>query len=130
VPGLAAKPVIDIAITVASLDAVREHGVPEIEAMGYLFWAENPDPDDLFFVKGLPPHAERRSHHLHITLPGGRYDDRLRFRDRLRADAVIAQRYAVLKQELAARFSSDREAYTRAKTEFILTVLHGSANSF
>lgn len=81
-------------------------------------------------MKGLPPHAERRSHHLHITLPGGRYDDRLRFRDRLRADAVIAQRYAVLKQELAARFSSDREAYTRAKTEFILTVLHGSANSF
>jgi GrpB-like predicted nucleotidyltransferase (UPF0157 family) len=43
VPGLAAKPVIDIAITVVSLDAVREHGVPEIEALGYLFWAENPD---------------------------------------------------------------------------------------
>ena len=92
--------------------------------MGYLFWAENPDPDDLFFVKGLPLHAERRSHHLHITLPGERFDERLRFRDRLRSDAAIAQRYAVLKQELATRFSSDREAYTRAKTEFILTVLH------
>jgi GrpB-like predicted nucleotidyltransferase (UPF0157 family) len=129
VPGLAAKPVIDIAITVVSLDAVREHGVPEIEALGYLFWAENPDPDDLFFVKGLPPHAERRSHHIHITLPGERFDDRLRFRDRLRAETATAQCYAVLKQELAARFSSDREAYTRAKTEFILTVLHGPADN-
>jgi GrpB-like predicted nucleotidyltransferase (UPF0157 family) len=129
VPGLAAKPVIDIAITVESLDAVRERGVPEIEASGYLFWAENPDPDDLFFVKGLPPHAKRRSHHLHITLPGERFEERLRFRDRLRSDAAIAQRYAVLKQELAARFSSDREAYTRAKAEFILTVLHGPVDN-
>ena len=124
VPGLAAKPVIDIAISLVSLDQVREQGVPELEALGYLFWAENPEPDDLFFVKGLPPYAERRSHHLHITLPGERFDERLRFRDRLRSDAAIVQRYAVLKQELATRFSSDREAYTRAKTEFILTVLH------
>jgi GrpB-like predicted nucleotidyltransferase (UPF0157 family) len=123
VPGLAAKPVIDIAISLVSLDQVREQGVPELEALGYLFWAENPDPDDLFFVNGLPPYADRRSHHLHITLPGERFDERLRFRDRLRSDAAIAQRYAVLKQELATRFSSDREAYTRAKTEFILTVL-------
>jgi GrpB-like predicted nucleotidyltransferase (UPF0157 family) len=44
VPGLAAKPVIDIAITVASLDAVREHGVPEIEAMGYLFGQKTQTP--------------------------------------------------------------------------------------
>ena len=124
VPGLAAKPVIDIAISLMSLDQVREQGVPELEALGYLFWAENPDPDDLFFVKDLPPYAERRSHHLHITLSGERFDQRLRFRDRLRSDAAIAQRYAVLKQELATRFSSDREAYTRAKTEFILTLLH------
>ena len=124
VPGLAAKPVIDIAISLMSLDQVREQGVPELEALGYLFWAENPDPDDLFFVKSLPPHVERRSHHLHITLSGERFDQRLRFRDRLRPDAAIAQRYTVLKQELATRFSSDREAYTRAKTKFILTVLH------
>ena len=48
VPGLAAKPVIDIAISLVSLDQVREQGVPELEALGYLFWAENPDPDDLF----------------------------------------------------------------------------------
>jgi GrpB-like predicted nucleotidyltransferase (UPF0157 family) len=123
VPGLAGKPVIDIAITVVSLDAVREHGVPNIEALGYLFWAENPDSDDLFFVKGLPPHTDRRTHHLHVTLPGARFSERLRFRDKLRADAGLAQRYAVLKRELAARFSSDREVYTRAKTAFIVAVL-------
>jgi GrpB-like predicted nucleotidyltransferase (UPF0157 family) len=122
VPGLAGKPVIDIAITVVSLDAVREHGVPQIEALGYLFWAENPDSEDLFLVKGLPPHTDRRTHHL-VTLPGACFNQRLRFRDRLRDDAGLAQRYAVLKQELAARFSSDREAYTRAKTAFIVAVL-------
>ena len=123
VPGLAGKPAIDIAITVVSLDAVREHGVPKIEALGYLFWAENPDSDDLFFVKGLPPNTDRRTHHLHVTLPGARFNERLRFRDKLRADAGLAQRYAVLKRELAARFSSDREVYTRAKTAFIVAVL-------
>jgi GrpB-like predicted nucleotidyltransferase (UPF0157 family) len=48
VPELAAKPVIDIAISLVSLDQVREQGVPELEALGYLFWAENPDPDDFF----------------------------------------------------------------------------------
>jgi hypothetical protein len=60
-----------------SLDAVREHGVPKIEAFGYLFWAENPDSDDLFFVKGLPPNTDRRTHHLHVTLPGARFNERL-----------------------------------------------------
>ncbi len=128
VPGLAAKPVIDIAITVASLDVVREQGVPEIESLGYLFWAENPDPHDFFFVKGLSPHSPQRSHHLHITLPGPRFDDRVRFRDRLRSDPEIAQRYATLKKAVVARLSADREAYTLAKTEFILRVLHGPAS--
>jgi GrpB-like predicted nucleotidyltransferase (UPF0157 family) len=123
VPGLAAKPVIDIAATIVCLDAVRKRGVPALEALGHLFWADNPDPDELFFVKGLPPRAGRRTHHLHITLPGARFDERLRFRDRLRADQDLAQRYAILKQDLAARFISDREAYTRAKTDFIMAVL-------
>jgi GrpB-like predicted nucleotidyltransferase (UPF0157 family) len=126
VPGLLAKPVIDIAITVVSLDAVREHGIEPLDSLGYLFWAENPDPDDLFFVRGLPPRAHRRTHHLHISLPGSRFEERVQFRNRLRGDAGLAQRYADLKQELAARHSSDREAYTRAKTEFIVEALSRS----
>jgi GrpB-like predicted nucleotidyltransferase (UPF0157 family) len=114
---------------VISLDAVRERGIAALGLLGYLFWAENPDLDDLFFVRGLPPRAEKRTHHLHITLPGPRFDERVRFRNRLRGDAGLAQRYADLKQELAARFSSDREAYTRAKTEFIVEVLDESVNN-
>jgi GrpB-like predicted nucleotidyltransferase (UPF0157 family) len=129
VPGLPAKPVIDIAITVVSLDAVRERGIAALGLLGYLFWAENPDLDDLFFVRGLPPRAEKRTHHLYITLPGPRFDERVRLRNRLRGDAGLAQRYADLKQELAARFPSDREAYTRAKTEFIVEVLDESVNN-
>jgi GrpB-like predicted nucleotidyltransferase (UPF0157 family) len=126
VPGLPAKPVIDIAITGVSLEAVREHGIEALDSLGYLFWAENPDPDDLFFVRGLPPRAIHRTHHLHITLPGSRFDERVQFRNRLRGDAGLAQRYANLKQELVARFSSDREAYTQAKTGFIAEALNRS----
>jgi GrpB-like predicted nucleotidyltransferase (UPF0157 family) len=123
VPGLVAKPVIDIAATVALLDAVRERGIGALESLGYLFWAKNPDPEDLFFVQGLPPRAVRRTHHLHISEPGARFEVRLRFRDTLRADAGVAQRYAALKQILSARYASDREAYTEAKTAFIVAVL-------
>jgi GrpB-like predicted nucleotidyltransferase (UPF0157 family) len=123
VPGLAAKPVIDIAATVPALDDLRRRGIAALVALGYCFWAENPDPGELFFVRGLPPHGARRTHHLHITEPGERFARRLRFRDRLRADAEMAQRYAALKRNLAAHFAADREAYTEAKTDFITAAL-------
>ena len=123
VPGLAAKPVIDIAATVTSLNLARERGIEALEALGYLFWPNTPDADELFFVKGRPPRAPRRTHHLHIAEPGAAFEDPLRFRNILRADAAIAQRYAALKRELAGRYRHDREAYTKAKTAFVAAIL-------
>ena len=71
VPGMAAKPVIDILIAVRSLAAARAEAVGPLEGLGYAFWADNPARDRMFFVRGLPP-APRRTHHVHMTEPGGR----------------------------------------------------------
>ncbi|HZT87139.1 MAG TPA: GrpB family protein [Stellaceae bacterium] len=123
VPGLAAKPVIDIAVTVRSVHAARERVVPALAAVGYQFWEDNPDPEHLFFVKGLPPRASRRTHHLHVVEPGPWFDDSVRFRDILRRDPTAARSYEALKRDLAQRHGSDREAYTEAKSTFVAVIL-------
>jgi GrpB-like predicted nucleotidyltransferase (UPF0157 family) len=72
------------------------------------------------------PDPARRTHHLHLVPVGSqRYRDELDFRDRLRRDPQIAGRYALLKRELAKRYGDDREAYTEAKSAFVLAVLGG-----
>lgn len=123
IPGMPAKPVIDILATVTDLDAARARLVGPLESAGYAFWADNPDADRLFFVKGLPPSAPRRTHHLHIMEPGPAALRHIAFRDHLRADRADAARYAALKTDLAARFADDREAYTEAKGTFVAGIL-------
>jgi GrpB-like predicted nucleotidyltransferase (UPF0157 family) len=66
------------------------------------------------------PHPSRRTHHLHLVpTDSSRFRDELAFRDRLRSDPRIAEEYAALKRDLAARFTDDREAYTDGKAGFI-----------
>jgi len=120
VPGMAAKPIIDILIAVSSLAWAKTSMVEPITGLGYLYWAENPKSDRMFFVKGMPPHGERRTHHVHITEPDGEmWRRRLRFRDYLRANPGEARCYEALKRQLAARYPGDRERYTDAKTEYV-----------
>ena len=123
VPGLAAKPVIDLLVGVQPLDAAREKAVPVLTGMGYAYWADNPDDTArLFFVKGLPP-APHRTHHVHMVEPNSPLWERLLFRDYLRTHANARDDYAALKRRLAAQFPDDREAYTNAKTDFIQAVM-------
>ena len=131
VPGLSAKPIIDLLVAVRSLAVARQRGIPALKALGYAYWRDDPAPDRLFFVKGLPPNGPR-THHVHMVEPGVSHDprlgqfaftDRLLFRDVLRADPEEAQRYEDLKRELAAQFPDDREAYTNGKTEYIYGVM-------
>jgi GrpB-like predicted nucleotidyltransferase (UPF0157 family) len=120
VPGLAAKPIIDILIAVGALARAKATIVEPIGGLGYVYWADNPKPDRMFFVKGMPPYGERRTHHVHITEPGGEmWQRRLKFRDYLRSNAAEARRYEALKYQLAERYPDDREAYTDAKTGFV-----------
>ena len=116
IPNLPAKPVIDILIIVADV-SVWPRVVAPLSSLGYIYWAENPRTDRMFFVKGMPPFGRRRSHHVHIRTPADVKE--LDFRDWLREHPADAARYAKVKRELAERFKSDREAYTEAKGEFI-----------
>ena len=126
VPGLEAKPLLDILIQVASREDWPRLVEP-IESLGYLYWASNPDQDTLYFVKGLPPAAQRRTHHIHVF--DKERTAELDFRDLLRRDPGVAQRYVALKRELAAKYRYDRKAYTDSKAEFIHGVLKDAGPS-
>ncbi len=120
VPGLDAKAIIDIMVTVQKLDFARDCIAPLAE-LGYIFVDHPQNIDRRFFKKGTP-----RTHHLHIVESGSDAEWRhLAFRDALRADNPLRNDYAALKKELAERFKNDRPAYTDAKTEFIEGVLRG-----
>lgn len=123
IPGMPAKPIIDILMAVPAVEAARASAVLPLGALGYAFWSENPKRDRLFFVKGLPPSAPRRTHHVHMCEAGSEMWQRLLFRDHLRTHPEEAARYAALKHGLAARHREDREAYTAAKTDYVEAVL-------
>ncbi|MEO8884039.1 MAG: GrpB family protein [Devosia sp.] len=114
IPGIAAKPVIDIIVLVADL-AEGHAAVPALEATGYSFWRDNPDKSKLYLVRGLP----NRTHNLHIHADAEEVRRHLLFRDHLRADPAARDAYQALKQELAIRYRTDREAYSKAKSAFV-----------
>ncbi len=114
VPGLLAKPIIDI---VALVDDLNEPIAALIDR-GYQYpWAFNGTLAHRRFL--CYPTASHRTHHLHLVDDRAELDRRLYFRDRLRADSALASEYVALKRALAARYPEDREAYTDAKAPFI-----------
>jgi len=119
VPGLEAKPIIDILVGVRSLETARGCFEP-LADLGYLYAPYLPDEMHWF----CKPDPARRTHHLHLVPFGSpRYLNELAFRDRLRADPRLAADYAALKRRLAERHRDDREAYTEAKSRFIQQAL-------
>ncbi len=118
VPGLAAKPILDIMVGVRRL-ADSERCVEPLDALGYEFRGDGGIPDHLFFRKGQP-----RTHHLHMVEHRSAFwNDHISFRDRLRGEADLARRYGELKQRLATEYRTRRADYTEAKTPFIQAVL-------
>ena len=115
VPGLAAKPVIDMIALVQDLDAPI---AALVQSAGYQYPpAFNATLAHRRFL--CYPTAEHRTHHLHLVDDAGELQRRLSFRDRLRADRSLALEYAALKRALAERCGDDREAYTDAKEAFV-----------
>lgn len=123
IKGLTAKPIIDILVAVRSVQEAREVAVSPMESLGYAFWADNPKRDRLFFVKGLPPDAPQRTHHVHMTELNSEMWEQLLFRDYLRIHPEEASRYGALKLELMERYRDDREAYTGAKSAYIEEIM-------
>jgi GrpB-like predicted nucleotidyltransferase (UPF0157 family) len=123
VPGLSAKPIIDILIAVRSLPEAQATFVEALRSLDYVFWTDNPKKDRMFFVKGMPPFGSRRSHHVHVTEPHAEMWQRLAFRDYLRSHPEEAGIYERLKRRLAAKHPTDREAYTDAKSAYVESVM-------
>ncbi len=118
VPGLAAKPIIDIIPGVRDL-SIGELCIEPLERLGYEYLGEVGIPGRFYFRKGDP-----RTHHLHLVQHGSEFWERhIRFRDLLRADPEVARQYDALKRELAVKYRTDRLAYTEAKTPFIESAL-------
>ncbi|MDP8913554.1 MAG: GrpB family protein [Pseudomonadota bacterium] len=118
VPGLPAKPILDILAGIgAPIDVATI--AEALAPLGYEHapWAGVPGHE--VFGKGEP-----RTHLLHVVpLHGNAWKRMLAFRDALRKDAALAADYALLKQELAVRYPQSRPAYTEGKSAFVETVL-------
>jgi GrpB-like predicted nucleotidyltransferase (UPF0157 family) len=125
VPGLAAKPIIDALLIPADGEWPQERIRAALTRLGYVHWDANPNPQHLFFVKGMPPFGTRRTHHVHVR-PWVDAAPILTFRDRLRARPELARAYERLKQTLVACYPTDREAYTQGKDAFVAAVLAGN----
>ena len=126
VPGMPAKPIIDILAAVAGYDDFPTV-VRDLEKIGYLYTPESEadDPDRRVFRKGPDDMTRPRTHHLHVTEVGSHYWQRIvAFRDHLRRTPAAAAAYAELKQGLAAEYAREPRSYTAGKHEFVATVEH------
>jgi GrpB-like predicted nucleotidyltransferase (UPF0157 family) len=121
VPDLPAKPILDIAVAVRTLDVIPDM-VERLTGIGYIYRGDGGDDGGHLFVR--EPEPDIRTVHVHVVETGNyQWKDYLAFRDMLREDADVRKRYADVKLDLAKRFPDDRKSYTAAKDEFIREVL-------
>jgi len=122
IPGLISKSSIDILLEV-SKETKNQSIIDCFISLGYHFIPrpENPAPH-MMFVLGYTPEGFRgQAVHVHVRYPGDWHE--IRFRDYLRAHPESCKEYAKLKQELAVQYRNDRDGYTDAKEEFILSCI-------
>ena len=120
VPELAAKPIVDIQVSVADIGAADRYR-PALQGLDYRFLDDPVFPDYPFFRK---PRSGPPEFHVHVCEAGGAQEARhLAFRDRLRADADARREYEALKRRLAAEYGQDRLGYVEAKRAFIEALL-------
>ena len=118
VPGLSAKPILDILVG-TSEPLMAPPFIAALAPLGYDYAPHAGVPEHLVFGKGAA-----RTHLVHVVVyEGPAWHHALRFRDRLRADPVLAAEYDLLKQRLAAAYPIDRARYTAEKSAFIHRVL-------
>jgi GrpB-like predicted nucleotidyltransferase (UPF0157 family) len=116
VPGLAAKPILDLQMSVTAIEP-RGRYVPRLERLVYLFVPDPESPGLHLFAK---PAERPRSHHLHVCEAGSEHEFRhLAVRDYLRSHPDEAASYAVIKLEAVKRAPQDRLSYIEAKEEYV-----------
>ncbi|HEX8734652.1 MAG TPA: GrpB family protein [Pyrinomonadaceae bacterium] len=121
IPGLVAKPIIDIMVGVRDLSGVEKFLRAPLEKIGYEYRGEAGIAGRRYFRKG---DFAVSTHHLTIAEKGGVIWRRhILFRDYLRANEAAARSYNELKKNLAIKFKDRREDYTNAKTGFVEEIL-------
>jgi GrpB-like predicted nucleotidyltransferase (UPF0157 family) len=125
IPGLSAKPIVDMLVEVTLLEETKTRIAPVLEGQGYdYFWrathGEDGPPFYAWFIKRNS--AGIRTHHVHMIESDFEHWDRLLFRDYLIAHPETAREYEALKLRLADNYPNDRIAYTNGKTEFVVRV--------
>ncbi len=128
VPGLAAKPIIDMMAGVTSLDEARL-AIGPLTRRGYVHTEHRPCA--LYFYMPSPGDPKIHTHHWHLTEPGSDlWRERLAFRDTLRSDLALIAEYQQLKNDLAQRSADGAEPYTATdKRAFVASVLARSGIS-
>jgi GrpB-like predicted nucleotidyltransferase (UPF0157 family) len=123
VPGLAAKPIIDLLVTVHSLAEARTRSIEPLAVLGYTYLPENESwlPEEMMFRKGVPGPW---THHAHVMEPSSpRRDELILTRNYLCRHPEKAGAYAELKKALAGRFGHDIAGYRAAKSPFLRALL-------
>ena len=123
VPGLCAKPVIDVLVGVTGLESI-ESRVASLRELGFRYRPEHEIeiPDRRYFVREPGRHLRVQ---VHAVAHGSTlWLNHIAFREALRRDAGLAAEYASLKRTLAIQHARDKAAYTRAKAPFIQHALH------
>ncbi len=119
VPGLAAKPILDLQLSVDAIADLERYAEP-LQALGYLFAPAPESPDLHFFAK---PPERPRTHHVHVCEAGSDHELRhLALRDYLRTHADEAERYAALKRRVTERHPRDRLAYIAGKHDHLTSL--------
>ena len=121
VPGLSAKPIIDMLVEVKSLDETKKRIVPILEFEGYEYlWRPTIGDQPPFYAWFIKRNSKGdRTHHIHLVEADSELWTRLFFRDYLRDFPAEAKRYDTLKKSLAKRYAHDRIEYTKQKTDYI-----------
>lgn len=121
VPGLVAKPTIDIAVALDDMTVLRGR-VAELEALGYELRPQAAMHGRHQFLRRIE--GDERTHHLHVVqVPVPNWDEWIALRDYLRSEPDAAHRYGVEKRRLAELYHSDRNRYVEAKTPIIQQLL-------
>jgi GrpB-like predicted nucleotidyltransferase (UPF0157 family) len=126
VPGIPAKPILDIAVGCPSQtnpQLVRD----ALEALGYVYCEDLGESGGHLFARGV---ARVRTHHLHVVpLRGDQWQSYLSLREFLRADGHARELYAAAKRALAVRFKDDRKSYTEGKASTVQQLLAKAKSS-
>ena len=118
IPGVPAKPILDLLVGVEDYDEARVCIRP-LERLGYLYKGEYGFPRRHYFVLGDP-----RTHHLHmVERTSDMWRGMILFRDFLKSDPESAREYAEAKIELAARYPKDRASYQQEKDKVVERIL-------